>query len=517
MSLRILLPFLLSVLLPTAAAEAAGYVLLEPARGPDGRALTRVGPEGKPLPVVRRLTPGPLADSARQILSTGFSALIPGIDAKARAAAVRKTDCPAVGNGPIILFSDEDGGFARKDFFLAGGAGEPSLCRDYYVDVTADQASLSSGEFEEVLAHEWGHVLFRRLLGPVPPTPSRNFHHVDAITDPVTAFDEGFGIHLQPVALQLTATPGFRARAEGARPSSAADFWFSLRETWMRQTWVPQNRFVFAKQASAGAADLYARWMSEELSANLDPCRLRNGNQLMASEGFAATFFYKLLAGVPADGARSPQQLADGYAKLVPVLARLGSWPGGSAPLIALVRAWGEVHPADRERVTALFVATSYGATVSDKLHSLHAATACKGASGDIEAFLAARKDAQATEAGLLADVAAQRVALDAALAPSLWLTNPEVRVAKAPWQGKRELPFTVDLNTADESGLRLLFSGTAITDAALRRVVAARNVGGAFRSFDDLSERSGLAAPERQAVDSMKAAFAALPTYVRE
>jgi len=398
-----------------------------------------------------------------------------------------------------VFLSDEDGGYARHRFFVAAGEGEPVLCDDHFVDLTADAASIASGEFEEVLAHEWGHVLLRRLLGPVPETPSRKFHSARTATDPVTAFDEGFGIQLQPHSARLTVTPGYRARIEGTAEPRLADFWFSRQETWMRQALVPQNRLVFAKNAPTAGEDAYARWVLDEASANFDACRLQSGDQMVASEGVVASFLYKLLA-TDAAGAEGR------YNQLITVLARMKGWPTGEPAIIAFVRAWGEAFPQEREAVTRLFVATTQGATVSREVLSLQEKTACAGASGNLGAFLGARKEAQAALDAAVADVLAGRIVLGAALGPQLWLANPAVNIATAPWRGKRDAPVVVNLNTARAAELELLFTDTPLAGRA-EAIVQAREAG-PFRSIEDAASRAGLKGAE---LDALRKAAAAL------
>ena len=474
---------------PVAGAEP--YVLLEPVRGTDGRPLTRPGPGGADLPVLKRSADSPVAQAALRVLATGFSARLPAIDAAAREAARTKPSCPGLPQAVYVLLSDEDGGYARQGFFVEDGA-PASLCEDHFIDITADAGSVADGAFEEVLAHEWGHVLLRRLWGPVPPTPSRKFHSVRTVTDPVTAFDEGLGAHLQPLSARMTATPGYRARVDGTAPPVPADLWFSRQETWMRQALVPQNRFVFEKIVTAGHSDAYRRWLADEASADMDPCRLKSGDQMVASEGVVASFLYKWLAG-------DAERVEARYRQLVSVLAAMGTWPRDDAPVIAFVRAWGAAFPDERDGITRLFLSVTHGATASREARALDERVACAGASGEIEAFLEARGRSRAAQDRLAAEVLAGRVALDAALGPGLWIANPAVKTGAAPWMGKRDLPVVVDLNTAREAELELAFSGTPLAGSAAR-IVEARQAG-PFSGAGDLAARAGLRGEEPAAL----------------
>lgn len=487
------------LVLAARGAAAETYILLESVRDASGKALMQADADGRVLPVLRRAADTSVAQAARRVLSDGFAARIPAIDAAARKAAKAKPHCPVLPEAVLVFLSDEDGGYARQRFYMADASGKPVLCEDHFIDLTVDEASIASGEFEEVLAHEWGHVLLRRLLGPVPPTLSRKFHSARTTTDAVTAFDEGLGIHLQPVSARLTQTPGYRARVEGTAAPRLADFWFSRQETWVRQALVPQNRLVFDKETTAARGDAYARWLADEVSVSFDACRLKSGGQMAASEGVVASFLYKLLAAEPA-------ALEARYFQLVTVLARMESWTTDKPAITAFVEAWGDTFPQEREAVTRLFIATTLGATVSDSVRALQEKAACAGAAGDMEAFLSIRNEAQAALDGAVADVLAGRLALDAAVGQPMWLAQSEVKIATAPWQGRRDVPVVADLNTARAAELELVFTGTPLAGKA-EAVVQARKTG-PFAGLEDAAERAGLGSAGLEALRRLAAAL---------
>lgn len=471
------------LLLMAGSAGAAGsYVLLEPVRDASGKPLTRASGSAASLPVLKRAKTGETSTAAQRVLASGFAAQIPALDLAARTAAALKPSCPGLPPAVYILLSEEDGGYARQGFFISD-AGRTTLCEDHYIDLTADSGSIATGEFEEVLAHEWGHVLLRRLLGPVPATASRKFHSVRTVTDPTTAFDEGFGIHLQPLSAKLSQTPGYRARIDGATPPRIADFWFSRQETWMRQVLVPANQLVFEKAASKGA-DAYQSWMADEAASSFDGCRLKSGDQMVASEGVVASFFHRLLGADPASAATQ-------YRKVIAVLAKMGSWPKDEPAVTAFVQAWGREFPAEKTVVEKLFLEVTHGASASSAVRDLTERAACAGASGDIEAFLEARKVAQEARGKLEADVAAGRLRLGAALGPQLWIANPAMMVPSAPWQGKRDLPAIADINTASDAELELIFSGTPLAGAGTKIVAARRS--GPYAGIEDVAKRASL------------------------
>lgn len=488
-------------------SPAPSWHLLKPQHDASGHARERRSPDGRTVPLAHTLSDPALAERLHALLATGAPALLPTLDAVARKAARRAVDCPAWHAGIAVYLSDEDGGFARKDLFV-GSKTHPAFCADYFIDVTVDDASLANGEWEEVLTHEFGHVFLRRLLGPVPPTPTRNPHSVFAVTDPVTAFDEGFGISLQPLAARLTSTPGFRQRVEGTAAPAPADFWLSRRETWLRETAVPHGDFAF--EALPPAAELHGieRWRAAETAPPDDRCRLKSGDAMMASEGVAATFLYRLL-----DRGQDRAALVGRYEQLATVLARLGRWPQDTPPLIALVLAWGERYPQERQQVTRLFLETTYGATSSVAMRRQAQALSCLGAAGSMQAFVPALKAYRAAMDRLVEAVTAGRVALDGALHRPLWLADPAIRIPAQLWATHATLPLVVNINTASEPALEWLFAG----DRTLAQAIVAERRKKGFDSLDDAIARVGMNAAQRSRLRQLASAYPGLPPFVRE
>lgn len=492
-----------------------GIILLEPVMESAGQVRMRASPSGRRVPVARRATDTPLARLALEKLNQGLIAELPALDREARHASAIDTACPATGPNLVIYFSAEDGGYARQGFYLADeNSGEP-FCNDYYIDLTVDPRSIDSGEFEEVLAHEWGHIMLRRILGSLPPTPSRKFHSVLATTDPVTAFDEGIGIHLQSVAAQLTTTGGFRSRINGTAPPSAADFWFSRRETRLRYDWVGSNQLIYSKLPVREATP-YERYLATERSTALDYCSLRSGDELVASEGFVGSFVFKLMASELADR-DDPAGIRRAYSRLIRVLASMGGWREREAPLLAFVKAWSTGNPEDGKRITRLFVELSNGATAASTVRKASEAASCAGARGDMSAFRSALASARGAQADLVEAITSGQTALSDALGPQLWIARADIVVAKAPWVTTRTEPLTLDLNSASEAELSLAFLGRSFAPAFAARLVTERRANGPFADLDALRQRLALDNRQIAQLAAMAQAFASLPPFIRD
>ncbi|HEX5765170.1 MAG TPA: hypothetical protein VFY27_06355, partial [Woeseiaceae bacterium] len=206
--------------LAAAAATAAtasehSYQLLQPALDESGLPLTRAH-EGIAYPVTR-LADDSLRGSLARLFESGFPRAMLALDQLARdIEGAPEGECSQIANQALIYLSLEDGGYARKGFWFSEGDAEPQFCDLHFVDLTADADAIDDGSVEELLAHEMAHVWLRRLVGELPPGASRAFHSAFAVTDYVTAFDEGFAMAMQPLAERYSHTDALAAHTWGA-------------------------------------------------------------------------------------------------------------------------------------------------------------------------------------------------------------------------------------------------------------------------------------------------------------
>ena len=335
---------------------------------------------------------------------------------------------------------------------------------------------------------------------------SRNAHSVLTVTDPTTAFDEGFGEHFQPIAVALTENPGFSQRVHDAG-SAPADFWLSRRETWLREFAIPHGDFQFAHRPHSWGASSLDRWRAAQTDWSSDPCRLRSGEQMMASEGVAATLFYRLVGPD-----LRPQLLLERYERLITVLAKMGNWRS-RAPMVDLVRLWAARYPDDRARVLDAFLETTAGATFDPALREQASALSCVGAAGRMTRFIVALKSYREQIKALIERSEGGLPNLAANLAPEIWLADPKILTPDAPWSDNLTQPLVLDLNTADEASLAYLFQG----DSKLaKRILAARDNRG-FADVNDAVCRSALDKEQRTRLSAMEEGARNLPTFTRQ
>lgn len=485
----------LTAALPLPAAELG---VLAPVMDGDS-VQTRPGPDKQPAPVVTEVKDGELYAALQKEAQDGFTATLLVMDERAQKTAGAKTP------GPTWLFlAKEEGGFARRGFWLKDDKQERWVDAPF-VDLVVDPASVADGSFEEIFAHELGHVFLRRLLPHLPEGYSRAPHGSMTITDDATAFDEGFAIHMQALARRLTRNERLKAQDLGLEYKPFVPLWLSNLDRTLRIEGMRNNWFIHRQLALPGSGDAIAR---RDLSTLFDTARLKNGNQMLASEGVIATLFYRAL--VPGPVEREP--LLSRYQRLFDALAEMNHRElTPDTPLfLELAETYARDNPEDGARILRLIVETTYGATADPTLARQTEALAEKGRLGDIEGFVAELKPARAAMLRLEDAVVRSPRGLRAGLGPAIWLLNGNARASR----GEDAPDLTLNLNTAEKEQLMTL---PDIDDAVAERLLDSRRNQGTFRNLDDFIARGGLSPEAGARLAGMAAAMEQAGTYHRQ
>jgi hypothetical protein len=437
-------------------------------------------------------------------------------------------------NEPTYLFiSDRAGGFAGQGFWLEAADGTLREMREVpYVDMQFSADELSGDDFgdvDQIFPHELGHVLLHELTGWQGQKVSTKIHFSTVRSDPWIALDEGWAEHFQPAAIDHTRSDVMRERRNQVLPS-AGDGWyarFAREETagclfcpanlslplWqggyeqhLRDGAVRENLFVhqvvLPPALSSGRRPPVEAMLYRDVIPPTTDAPLKNGAQMLASEGVMATLFYRLttdprlqnsyreaafyepflLPSKSADWEQvqpedlfAPQENA--YLKLFDVFAHSVTWEvdGETSPAIAVIAAYAEQFPDEAAAVYDIFLDVTQGATVETAAFSQ-----------------AGRPDYLP---GLRERLLRGEVRLDDNLGPQLWPANTGFRGGGGVWRYFDFLlsllqPYTFDLNAADAADLR---SVPGVTAALADDIVAARERQGHFHSLADLAEIEGV------------------------
>ena len=513
----------------------------EPEAGPDGVAapadeLIAEAPEPEGAPLCRLLVPGegePLAGVAptrdmpqddprradlERVLARPYLRWVLEMGGIAREIAMRRcleeeaaAACRARLEHPALFVVMDGGNRPKQGLAIVGPEGAEILPETWYVEVDPRRAAT-------LVPHEYGHAMMFALLGAEPPEhPSVLPHTTGAITDDVTAFSEGWGIHFETLAGDRPELGPVRARLHRdvfpvTGPIGQGDSLFEAKDlltyaqSYRRHVAVKENRFAYlprvrpelVEAGTPGPEDLLARWTD----TTVDPARLRTLEQMVASEGLVAALFYRLAtAGSPAASAdvAGDRPLPDPtrYTAFFEAFARL-TWRADAPSVLEflgrLIEA--EEDPDERRRIarTALEIVHYVGFVEgAARTHvEAHAAghrmdvAGFRALLGPAEEARAAAVEALATEPGTLATVAG----------PELWVELPDVQMG-LPTFGIEPGPVLVDLNTAPEE---LLMTLPGVDWAVADRIAAAR-LERAFASLDEAIERAVLAGPTADAL----------------
>lgn len=431
-----------------AGANAAQLVVLSPVMV-KGEQVMRAGPKGEPpAPVWMPAPPSALLTAIQKEASRGTLAFMLDLDERAQRLIAPKSIAPTY----IALSSDAAP--PAPAFWLATTATTQEWHADSYAKIAADSGSVADGRFEEACAQELGHLLLRRLAPALPAGRVPVTHSSLAVTDYPTAFSEGFAMHFQGLARQLTQNRRLKAFDAGIGY---------------------QPFLAFEHDSLDRAASIHGMRENLFVLRGADSSELANGQQMMSSAGVVATLFYQLMLRPAEESKVLPAR----YEELLTSLRALNhARLAPNTPLfLKLAQVHVQLHPQDKHYWASTIVGVTYGATVN----------------GDL-----ARKTAKLDQAGFSAQLPALRAELDRlidrverdpsrlddGLGPELWLAV-ETSTGAEP----------INLNTAEKGALvRLLDFESTFAD----RVLVNRGLRGPFASITEFARRFDLSDLQR-------------------
>lgn len=494
---------LLFALSTTVLAAPASDVLnfIEPLTDPSGAPQMQAAPDGRMLPVVTPAEESEFTTTLQAMLSVGFGAEVVRLQQSVN-------EHFGIDNPLWLMLSLEDGGYARRGFYLEEH-GERVLHDVWYVDMLVDENSLLSGQFEEIWSHETAHVLLA-LVMPHLPRFANTMHLSMALTDDVTAFDEGLAIAMQPLARQRTANEVLRATDRGVTGNGYTDYWLSRQDQQLRHVGVKHNLFVHPVLEPPGGATLFERYRRTQSSSAFNRYQLRSASQLLASEGYIATLFYRLLQ--QADIAMSVRQElpqledhSDWQLVLLRLLAviRQSELEAGRGNLSAqILESWQELYPQDWPLIVDTVLGTSFGLTADSTAHQYFNSVAEAGLQGDMQTLVAQLPSARVWLTGLREEILSGQKPLFGAAGTPLWIRNQDFNIGPALWSTERNQPLRINLNTAIEVELETL----ALMDAAMAaKIISERRNNGDYQGIDDVCRRVYLSAEACESLGEMQ------------
>jgi hypothetical protein len=329
-----------------ADADAAQLIVVSPVMV-KGEPAMRAGPKGEsPAPVLMPSPQPALVTAIQKEATRGTLAFMLDLDARAQRLVSPKSAAVTY----VALSANE--GPSAPAFWLATSANAQEWHTEPYARIVTDAASVADGRFEEACAHELGYLLLRRLAPALPAGRVPATHSALGVTDYASAFSEGFALHFQALARQLTQNRRLKAFDAGIGYQPFSSFEHETVERAMSVRGVRENLFI-----------------QRDVPAGSEAIELKNGQQMMSSAGVVATLFYQLMLRSADDSKALPAR----YDELLTSLRALnrtlnGARPTQSTPLfLKLAQLHVSVHPQDKHYWVSTIVGVTYGATVSNQ------------------------------------------------------------------------------------------------------------------------------------------------------
>jgi len=491
-------------------------------------------PDKSGLDVLVPANPGTDAIGARaatiMAAPAGYTQLVLRLNQRAKAYLSRDLALPeaqraALAQPAYLFLSDRQGGFPSESFWLEQPDG--SLARKdgvQFVDTTVGEGDLVPGNIgglEAIYAHELGHLVMAALAGAAPQRASSSLHFVTVKTDAWTAFTEGWGEHYQPMSLDQYPGASWQS-LRGEPPSAYEQLWYgrfareesegcwicpaNLRfirwhgpaEQRLRDESVRRNLFIHRVAMPGAFLDgsrppREARMFRDVMPPAIDGA-LKNGPEMMASEGVMATLFHRLasdarlrgvyrepafyapflLTGEAAPGASDDVRKVippaeNVYLKLFDVFHRHFAW--GEWPAIELVRGYAARFPDEAGAIYDVFLDVTRGVTVEQAAFTRHAEPG----------YLAGLRDR----------LIAGQVRIDSNLGPALWIVLPGVEFGMGLFRYFAvPTSITFDLNAADVTDL---LSVSDVSPALAAAIARERDGHGAYANVEALTRVPGM------------------------
>lgn len=365
----------------------------------------------------------------------------------------------------LVIMTDFSDPRPLQGLYLMDEEGGKSLKDIYYIAFNTEWETIHDGAFEEIFGHELSH-LWLYLMGFDPQKMcSTRYHEVTTITDAHTAFMEGFAEHLELVSYEHGLDALAREKFSGIIDHGLdINAFLCYRDTRVRYWWIKQNRAVYEKHLPdlEKYTDYIQLHIDDVTTTTLLIERLKNGNQILSSEGAIASLFYHIYQRETLQQNFQPPAfyeqfntrredvtpLENLYLKILSVMADL-NYSHLSWPMVDFINAYGERFPQEREEVIQVFLDLTHYTTVSHEARELFSRHYLLGRRAQIPAFKGIHKKVLEFKKDMLHEVLNHSRSLDQALYPQIWVESPDTPLPPCPWIPDRTTGFVLDLNGA--------------------------------------------------------------------
>ena len=319
----------------------------------------------------------------------------------------------------------------------------------------------ASGHIENIFAHEFSHIWLEWLGRDMNLSLSNKFHTSTSITDYFMAFSEGLAECLEIVTKDLM---GYKlADDELWDCGFGGKAWLSHRDEQLRYHAVKNNRFIYHTAIPyAEDFDTYANLhMAHITSSAFTPERIKNGSQIMASEGAVASVFYQIYAHKTFKNTYLDEKfyemfgakvcevdpICNLYLKILYAVSKIDL----CKPSLTtdFIRSYGDCFPSEKEDIYNVFARTTNFATMSNAAREACGETYRLGRRGNIAQFERYAIDVRnALTDELRAKMLNGQIALDEEVYDEVWVVGDE-KIPPTPWEPDVLENYRFNVNTA--------------------------------------------------------------------
>lgn len=403
---------------------------------------------------------------------------------------------------PLIIVTDWSDPTEMVGLRLESGDRIEDYPNLVFLAFNTDWEDIKRSGIEAIFAHEYSHLWLNLLGYDHKLSKSNKFNTCTAITDVYLAFSEGLAEHLEIVTKELNEN---KVNENGFWDYGYdVNAWISLRDEQLRYHAAINNRFIY--HTAFPYFEDYETYSALNLahitSSAFTPEKLKNGSQMMASEGAISTIFYlmyksEVLKNTYLDNVFYHQfgkdkedvdVLTNLYLKIIFAISKIDLTK--SSLMTDFIEKYGEAFPNEKKELYDIFLRATHYSTVSADIARDFGKFYRIGRSGEVNAFREAYKNITMSKEKLFNEVLNGDIKLNQSLYAELWIEADE-EITPVPWVPEEKTKYRFDINTATEIDL-LSISGISIERA--KQIIKTRELQGGFKSLEEFYEMKKMA-----------------------
>lgn len=365
----------------------------------------------------------------------------------------------------------------------------PNLC---FLALYTNWDNIEDSGIKDIFAHEFSHLWLNLLGYSSNLSKSNKFHTCTAITDVFCAFSEGFAEHFEIITRDLSSN----------KTNSFWDYgydinaWISLRDRQLRYYGTINNRFVYHTALPYKEDyDTYNHLHFAHLTSSaFTPEKLKNGNQMMASEGVIASVFYQmynneLLKNTFLNDSFYSQFGADKmnidsntnlYLKILYTISKIDL----TKPTLMtdFIFTYGELFSNEKKEIYKVFLGVTHYSTISNKAIETFGRLYRIGRRGEVNTFKDTLREATELKETLYNEVLKGKLSLNYTLKEEIWIDSDE-HITPVPWKPDEIIKYRFNINTATVIDF-LALKGMTLTGA--EKLVKIREANCGYRTLEE-------------------------------